>query len=180
MGGKQSEAASMAVATTCLFEKDAFNHQLDYIRDANTVCQFYAKLLLTEGELPVKLDKYLNYSSATEEYFNGTRKEVKSTIGMSYYQFYQSLEKLKYEYESPSMTQNKRRQMLVDIFNKSYGVQQSLIEDLWSSCDKYGLPSEPIESSASSSASSSTTSSEVGTTETSVESSSAAESSQKK
>ena len=138
MGGK----ASVAVATSCMYEKEAFNHQLDYIRDANKVCQFYAKLLMVEGDLPVKLDQYENYSSATEDHFNSLRKDVKEDLGMSYYQFYQFLDKLKNEYESTNMTQIRRRQLLVDVFNKCYAVQQNLIEDLWKSCDSYGMPAE--------------------------------------
>ena len=72
----------------CSYNKYSFNDKLDVIRDAHDVSQYYANLLLLE-RLPIKLDLYKNYSDHTEEYFNPTRKNVLTDLGMSYYNFYQ-------------------------------------------------------------------------------------------
>ena len=148
MGGTTSVAEK--VATSCVYEKEDFNEKLDIIRDANKVCQFYACLLLSDKPMPNVLSKYVNFSGKSEEYFIVHRKEVKESIGSSYYDFYQKLGQLQSTYEGPFTNQNDRRTLIADIFNKCYNVQQSLIEDLWHSCDNYGMAPQHIEDTESS------------------------------
>lgn len=124
-------------AYICSYNKYSFDEKLDVIRDAHEVSQFYAELLLQE-RLPVKLDLYKNYSDHTEEYFNPTRRNVLSDLGMSYNQFYQYLNSFSSLYEKTDMTENDRRQMLTDVFKKCYIVQKYIIEDLWDDCNGQG------------------------------------------
>ena len=118
----------------CKYNKASFDKKLDVIRDAHEVSQYYAELLLEE-HLPIKLDLYKNYSDDTEEYFNPTRKSVLSDLGMSYYQFYQYLQSFPTLYERTDMNDLDRRQLIREIFNKCYIVQQYIIEDLWDDCN---------------------------------------------
>jgi hypothetical protein len=148
MGGSSSVAEK--IATSCMYEKEDFNEKLDIIRDANKVCQFYASLLLSDKPMPNALSKYVNFSGKSEEYFVIHRKEVKDLVGSSYYDFYQKLGQLQNTYESPFTNQSDRRTLIADMFNKCYNVQQSLIEDLWHSCDNYGMAPPAVEAQESS------------------------------
>ena len=125
------------VEAMCSYDKQSFNTKLDVLRDAHEVASFYAQLLL-DGKFPAKLDKYKNYSDATEDYFNPTRKEVLSNLGSSYYQFYQYLNSFKGVYENSELDETSRRQIIVDVFNKCVIVQKYLIEDLWDDCNNQG------------------------------------------
>lgn len=133
MGGSQS-----APAQICQYNKARFNKQLDIIRDAHNVTQFYADLS-TQGTLPIKLEQYMNYTDETEEYFNPNRKVVLPDLESSYYALYQYLDKtLKDEYEDSNNNDNKRRQVITNVFNKVFIVQKYIIEDLWESCNDQG------------------------------------------
>lgn len=136
MGGSSSEIPR-EVLYNCTYNKYNFDEQLNVIRDSREVTQYYAELLLLE-RLPIKLDLYKNYSDHTEEYFNPTRKQPLTDLGMSYYQFYQYLNSIPELYEKTDMTENDRRQMLTDIFKKCYIVQKYIIEDLWDTCNSQG------------------------------------------
>lgn len=138
MGQSAPEVPSVpAEAYICSYNKYSFDEKLDVIRDAHEVSQYYAELLLQE-RLPIKLDLYKNYSDHTEEYFNPTRKNVLSDLGMSYNQFYQYLNSLPTLYEKTDVSENDRRQMLTDVFKKCYIVQKYIIEDLWDDCNGQG------------------------------------------
>lgn len=123
--------------SACSYDKYSFNTKLDVLRDAHEVTSFYAQLLL-DGKFPAKLDRYKNYSDATEDYFNPTRREVLSNLGSSYYQFYQYLNSFKGIYENSELDETSRRQIIVDVFNKCVIVQKYLIEDLWDDCNNQG------------------------------------------
>ena len=101
----------------CSYNKYSFNDKLDVIRDAHDVSQYYANLLLLE-RLPIKLDLYKNYSDHTEEYFNPTRKNVLTDLGMSYYNFYQYINSVPELYEKTDMAEKDRRKLLTDIFKR--------------------------------------------------------------
>lgn len=124
-------------AYICSYNKYSFDDKLDVIRDAHEVSQYYANLLLLE-RLPIKLDLYKNYSDHTESYFNPTRKNVLTDLGMSYYQFFQYINSVPSLYEKTDMNENDRRQLLTDIFKKCYIVQKYIIEDLWDDCNGQG------------------------------------------
>lgn len=135
MGSSQSTPQA---AQICQYNKYRFNKQLDIIRDAHNVTQFYASLL-TQETLPLKLDEYKNYTDETEEYFNPTRKIVLPDLGTSYYALFQYIEKtLKDEYEDSNNKESKRRDVLTNVFNKCFIVQKYIIEDLWESCNDQG------------------------------------------
>jgi hypothetical protein len=134
MGGSKSVPQS---ATICKYNKVEFNTLLDVLRDAHEISQYYASIVLQEKMQP-KLEEYPTYSDATEDYFNRTRKDAKPDLNMSYYQFFNFLNTLQSRYENPDTTENDRREMINDIFNKSYLIQKLLIEDLWETCDSQG------------------------------------------
>ena len=131
MGGSSSIPAD---AYICKYNKESFDTKLDVIRDAHDVSQFYATLLLEE-HLPIKLDEYKNYSNETEEYFNPTRKNILTDLGMSYYQFFQYINSIPTLYEKTDMNGLHRRKMITEVFNKCYIVQKYIIEDLWEDCN---------------------------------------------
>lgn len=124
-----------ADAYICKYNKESFNSKLNIIRDAHNVSQYYASILLSE-KLPLKLSMYLNYNDLSEEYFNPTRKIILTDLDSSYYQYYQYLNTLKELYEQPDNSENDRRKILTDIFNKCYIVQKYIIEDLWDDCNE--------------------------------------------
>lgn len=127
-----------ADALICQYNKVNFNDKLDIIRDAHDVSNFYAEILLLDGNLPLKLNEYRNYSDETEDYFNKTRRIVLPDIDQSYYQFYQYLQNtMQYDYESPNNKDEDRRHIIESIFKKCYTVQKYIIEDLWESCNKH-------------------------------------------
>jgi hypothetical protein len=136
-GQVQEQGQMQEAQDICSYNKQIFNTKLDVLRDAHAVTSAYAKLLL-EGKFAAKLDKYTNYSDATEEYFNPTRKQVLSNLGSSYYQFYQYINSLKSVYEKTELDETSRRQIVLDVFNKCIIVQKYLIEDLWDDCNKQG------------------------------------------
>lgn len=159
MGGNQSREIPKD-AYICKYNKETFNSKLDIIRDAHNVSQYYATFLLMEKP-PITLKSYLNYSDATEEYFNPTRKVVIPDLEMSYYQFYQYLQTLQQVYERNDNTDNDRRAVLTNIFNKCFVVQKKLIEDLWDDCN--GQTPYRIENNNPESTQSESESSEVST-----------------
>lgn len=139
----QGEPSIPPEAYFCRFNKRNFNKRLDIIRDAHEVSQFYAELLLEE-RLPITLPEYKNYSDATEEYFNPTRKQNVADLGMSYAQFYQYLNTLQMLYEKPDVTDKDRTVLITDVFKKCYIVQRALIEDLWYDCSGQNIPPAKI------------------------------------
>jgi hypothetical protein len=138
MGSSHSTPQSVQSAQICQYNKYKFNKQLDIIRDAHNVTQFYANIL-TQETLPLKLDEYRNYTDETEEYFNPTRKVILPDLGTSYYALFQYIEKtLKDEFESSNNKENQRRDVITNVFNKAFIVQKYIIEDLWESCNDQG------------------------------------------
>lgn len=123
-----------ADAYICKYNKESFNEKLDIIRDAHSVSQYYAALLLVQ-KVPITLDFYKNYSEKTEDYFNTTRKNTLDDLGSSYYEFYQYLQTLKSVYEQGDNTETSKREILTNVFNKCYIVQKYIIEDLWEDCN---------------------------------------------
>lgn len=131
----KSTASIPADAYICKYNKSSFNEKLNIIRDAHDVSQYYASLLLLE-KLPIKLAIYKNYSDATEEYFNPTRKVYLNDLDSSYYQFYQYLNTLRDIYEQSDVSDVIRKKLLTNVFNKCYTVQKYIIEDLWNDCNE--------------------------------------------
>lgn len=127
------------VALTCAFKKQSINEKLDMIKDANDVMQAYATVLLMQ-RMPNTLPEYKNYRSSTKAYFDSMSKVVvpelraASSKISSYKEFYIGLDALKMEYEQPSMTEETRRSKITDIFNLSYIVMMSLIDDIKTTC----------------------------------------------
>lgn len=135
MGSSQSVPQAVLI---CQYNKGRFNKQLDIIRDAHNVTQFYANLL-SEETLPIKLSEYKNYTEETEEYFNPTRKITLPDLESSYYIFYQYLTKtLQNIYEASNNNDQKRREIITNVFNKTFIVQKYIIEDLWEGCNDQG------------------------------------------
>lgn len=115
--------------------KDNFALMMRVIRDAHDVTLYYAELLLHDS-LPVVLQYYKNYTKETELFFNKTRKIKRDDIDMSFHDFYNQLAYLNYMYEQPTNNAAMRRNMLLQVFNKSYIIQRLLIEDLYNGCSK--------------------------------------------
>jgi hypothetical protein len=144
MGGMFSSNVE-EVALTCQYNKRDFNTRLDIIRDAHGIVQYYAGLLLDE-KLPMQLPEYRNFNADSEEYFNSKRREQNPGLTAvnprlnSYYDFYNALGNLQREYEKTDITGSERRTKITEVFKSSYTVMQSLIEDLWESCDAQGRP----------------------------------------
>jgi hypothetical protein len=146
MGGSTSTVEkTVDLAQTCVYNKIDFQTRVDIIRDAHTMVQYYANLLLSE-KMPMQLPEYKNYIDASETYFNTRRKDtipdlnaVNSKI-RNYYDFYNALSNLQQEYEKNEITENERRRKVKDIFEISYVVLRLLIEELWESCDVQGRP----------------------------------------
>lgn len=127
------------VALTCAFKKQSINEKLDMVKDANDVMQAYAAVLLM-ARMPNPLPEYKNYRSSTRAYFDSMNKVVVPALRSansrisSYKDFYIGLDALKMEYEQPHMTEETRRSKITDIFNLSYIVMMSLIDDVKTSC----------------------------------------------
>lgn len=121
-------------AYMCQYKKEEFNKLLNIIRDAHDVSKYYSQFLLQE-KVPVRLDEYKKYNDITEEYFNKNRRIILEELGMSYYTFYNYLNILQQTYENIDLTENEKRKILTDVFNKAYIVQKLFIEDLWETCD---------------------------------------------
>lgn len=113
--------------------KENFRELVDIISDAHEVSEFYAELLL-QNTLPVALLEYRNYTKLSEMYFNHTRKVKKRDIDMSYADFYNQLAFLNYTYEAPVNNGAIRRNILLDVFEKSNKIQKYLLEDLYRYC----------------------------------------------
>lgn len=127
------------IALTCAFKKSSINEKLDMVKDANDVMQAYAAVLLMP-QMPSALSEYKNYRSSTRAYFDAMVKvpvpalrSANSKIS-SYRDFYVALDALKSEYEKENMTDEMRRSKITDIFNLSYIVMMSLIDDAKTSC----------------------------------------------
>jgi len=116
-----------------LCSKNEFSLRLRVLRDAHEVSLYYAELLLQDS-LPAALQLYKNYNKETELFFNQTRKIKREEINMSFYDFYNQLAFLNYTYEQTINNDNIRRNMILDVFNKSYIIQRLLIQDLYNGC----------------------------------------------
>lgn len=141
-----SSASVPESAKTCQYNKNDFNTLLDVIRDAHSVTQFYASVVLKE-KMPPALKEYRTYSDASEEYFlrgfpensnSNFRKIKKAELNMSYYQYFFYLSTIKSKYEAADMTENNRRTVMEDIFQKCQIVHKLLVEELWETCDVQG------------------------------------------
>lgn len=127
------------IALTCAFKRGTIDDKLDMIKDANDVMQSYAQVLLME-RMPNNLPDYKNYKSSTRAYFDSMAKvqvpQLKSANYKitNYKDFYMGLEALKAEYEQPMMTEEMKRSKITDIFNLSYIVMMTLIDDVKNSC----------------------------------------------
>ena len=155
MGGSSS-AVSTEVAQNCVFAKTDFQTKIDIIRDAHSMVQYYATLLLSE-KMPLQLPEYKNYIEVSENYFNTKRKDTIQDIQdtnpklRNYYDFFNALNTLQMEYEKNEITENDRRRKVRDVFEVSYVILRLLVEELWESCDVQGRPPpSPTPSEASS------------------------------
>jgi len=110
-----------------------FKSLLEILADAHDVSLYYAELLLQDS-LPIALQYYKNYSKLSEVYFNRTRKQKLQDIDMSYHDFYNQLAYLNYMYEAPVNNTAMRRNMILQIFDKSYKIQKLLIQDIYGYC----------------------------------------------
>lgn len=157
MGGSNSVVQSVDLAQNCLYTKADFQTKIDIIRDAHSMIQFYADLLLSE-KMPIQLPEYKNYSEVSEAYFNTRRKDTIQDIQevnpkiRNYYDFFNALNNLQLEYEKNEITENERRRKVRDVFEVSYVILRLLVEELWESCDVQGRP--PSEASSGSETSS--------------------------
>lgn len=143
MGSSQSTVKK--IATTCKYNKTKFNELLELIRDAHEVTQFWGKLVLIDAKkLPIKLDEYKNYTTATRDYLNNTKDDPKEDIldldkkggeTTSMYYFYEFLRTFSSVYESTSTEVDDRKAYIDKIFANCYNVQKILIEDIWATCD---------------------------------------------
>lgn len=146
MGGTSS---SIEVAKTCVYNKADFETKINIIRDAHTIMQHYATILMSE-KMPLKLE-YLSYSDDSEEYFNSRRKDIIQELQQAnqkirnYYDFYNALNNLSNEYEKNDITENERRSKVTEVFNISNLVLRLLVEELLESCDSQGRPVPPVE-----------------------------------
>ncbi len=129
MGGTQSKTK----VEEFVCSKSNFLLMLRVLNDAHEVSLFYAELLLQDS-LPLALQFYKNYSEETELFFNLTRTIKNPEIDMSFHDFYNQLAYLNYMYEQPINNAAMRRKILLDVFNKSYIIQQLLISNLYKAC----------------------------------------------
>jgi hypothetical protein len=143
MGGSTSQVPVeqiVQIATMCKYQKQDFNTKINVIKDAHTVLQFYASILLKE-KMPVQLPEYKNYSDVSEDYFNQKRKDQYEELSSinpkinNYYDFYNALRILQQEYERGDITENERRSKILNIFDISYAILKKLIEELSDSCE---------------------------------------------
>jgi hypothetical protein len=140
MGG----VSSSQKAQTCKYSKQDFTTRINVIRDAHSVMQFYASILLRE-QMPATLPEYKNYSGASEEYFNTKRKEnIQELVSLNpkiknHYDFYNALTFLQTEYERRDITDNERKSKITNIFDISYVLLKFLVDDLSSSCEEQGM-----------------------------------------
>jgi hypothetical protein len=143
MGSSSSVPES---AKTCQYNKNQFNTLLEVIRDAHNVTQYYASVVLKE-KMPPKLNEYRTYTDLSEEYFlrgfpensnRDFRKIKKAELNMSYYQYYFYLSAIKSKYEAADTTENNRRTLMNDAFQKCQIVHKLLIEELYETCDSQG------------------------------------------
>lgn len=136
MGG----GGSKPVAQNCVYNKRDFNRRIDIVKNAHEIVQFYASQLLRE-KMPVQLEEYKTYNEEAEKYFNTRRKEeIQSFIEINpkvknFYDFYNALQNMQYEYEKTDITENERRAKITSVFNLAHLVLKLLIEELWESCD---------------------------------------------
>lgn len=146
MGGSSSKMIQ-ETAQYCKYNKKDFAQRIEVVRDAHTVMQYFASLLLSKQSMPMQLSNYPNYGDAAEDYFNSKRKQEMSDLTAinpkitSYYAFYSALGNLQGEYEKPEMTEETRRGKIEQVFNLSYTILKLLIEELLQSCDDQGVPS---------------------------------------
>lgn len=150
MGGTTSAPVitPSVLENVCTYKKEEFNTQIDVLRDAHTLMQYYASLLLSE-KMPLNLPEYKNYNSTSEDHFNARRKKEMGDLQAAnpkirnYYDFYNGLNNLQAEYERNDITENERRNKVKDVFNISYIILKLLVEDLWESCDIQNPPPPP-------------------------------------
>lgn len=130
MGNKVSTEQS---PSDLICNAENFKTLLEILVDAHDVSLHYAELLLQDS-LPVALQYYKNYSKVTEAYFNRTRKQKLQDIDMSYHDFYNQLAYLNYMYEAPVNNAAMRRNIILQVFDKSYKIQKHLIQDIYNHC----------------------------------------------
>lgn len=147
MGG----VSSSQKAQTCKYNKQDFNTRIGVVKDAHTLMQYYASILLRE-QMPATLPEYKNYAPASEDYFNTKRKEtIQELVALNpkiknHYDFYNALTFLQTEYERRDITDNERKSKITNIFDISYVLLKLLIEDLLNSCEEQGV--KPIKKPA--------------------------------
>jgi hypothetical protein len=128
MGNSSSQNANNLIC-----KSDDFKSLLEILVDAHEVSLYYAELLLQDS-LPIALQHYKNYSKVTEAYFNTTRQVKLEDIDMSYHDFYNQLAYLNYMYEAPVNNGSMRRNMILQVFDKSYKIQKHLIQEIYGNC----------------------------------------------
>lgn len=128
------------IASMCKYNKQNFQERIDILRDAHSVMQYYADILL-KAKMPTSLGEYRNYTESSEQFFNTRRKDQISDLQAinpkinNYYDLYNAILNLQNEYERGDITENERRSKITDVFNLTYSTLKALIEELWESCD---------------------------------------------
>lgn len=107
-----------------------FNTLLDILADAYYVSLYYSELLLQDS-LPISLEHYKNYSKLTDVYFSKTKDQKIEDIDMSYHDFYTQLTCLNYMYEATVNNDDMRRNIISQVFDKSYKIQKHLVQDIY-------------------------------------------------
>lgn len=123
-----NSVSSEQVSSELICNSKNFKMLLDILDDANDVSLYYAELLL-EDKLPIKLE-YKNYSKQSKIFFNKTKSEKLEDIDMSYNDFYNQLSYLNYMYDDSINDETTRRNMIMQVFDKSYKIQKHLIKEL--------------------------------------------------
>lgn len=127
---------------TCVYTKQDFNNKLNVLRDAHSVTQFYAKLLLNPTVQSTL--KFKMYSENSISYFLRNVNDKKSDLNnQSYFDFNNSIVISENNYNRTDYNESAKRNLLTDTFNKCITVQKLLIEELYDSCQYQGDPSQP-------------------------------------
>lgn len=127
------------IAAYCSFKKNDFKKQIEVIKDAHTVMQYYASVLLVTPT-PTQLPLYKNYTPLSESVFNSRRQEQIEAINQadqklnSYYDVYQMLKGLERDFES-TIQEADRKAILTKVMNVTYSVMVTLVDELRVSCE---------------------------------------------
>lgn len=116
------------------FNKTDFDKKTNIITDSIDLTHFYTNEL--SSVMPLTLQRYYNYNSITEEYFNTKRKENNTELlnqnprVKNLYDFYIQLNLLQSKYENPNMTDSDKRNEIKLIVETSISITKMLIHEL--------------------------------------------------